>query len=110
MLPCLAAAPAVRNTQSIIPDLQAAALTLGLQLTVEYAGTDSDLETAFASFSQRRVNKEINAGLADSTMKARVADLGGTVLPGSPALGCRDLFGKHRDVYGERKCDRSCPQ
>jgi len=31
-----------------------------------------------------RLNKEINAGLADSKMKARLADLGGTVLPGSP--------------------------
>jgi tripartite-type tricarboxylate transporter receptor subunit TctC len=32
-----------------------------------------------------RLNKEINAALADSTMKARLADLGGTVLAGSPA-------------------------
>jgi len=32
-----------------------------------------------------RFNKAINAGLADPTMKARLADLGGTVLPGSPA-------------------------
>src|SRR5262245_26401546 len=32
-----------------------------------------------------RLNKEINAGLADPTMKARLADLGGTPLPGSPA-------------------------
>ena len=31
-----------------------------------------------------KVNKEINAGLADSKMKARFADLGGTVVPGSP--------------------------
>jgi tripartite-type tricarboxylate transporter receptor subunit TctC len=31
------------------------------------------------------LNKEINAGLADPTMKARLADLGGTVLPGTPA-------------------------
>jgi tripartite-type tricarboxylate transporter receptor subunit TctC len=31
------------------------------------------------------LNKEINAALADPTMKARVADLGGTVLVGSPA-------------------------
>jgi tripartite-type tricarboxylate transporter receptor subunit TctC len=32
-----------------------------------------------------KVNKEINAGLADPKMKARLADLGGTVLAGSPA-------------------------
>jgi tripartite-type tricarboxylate transporter receptor subunit TctC len=32
-----------------------------------------------------KLNKEINAGLADSGMKARLADLGGTVLPGSSA-------------------------
>ena len=32
-----------------------------------------------------RLNAEINAALADPKMKARFADLGGTVLPGSPA-------------------------
>ena len=32
-----------------------------------------------------KLNKEINAGLADPKMKARLADLGGTILPGSPA-------------------------
>jgi tripartite-type tricarboxylate transporter receptor subunit TctC len=32
-----------------------------------------------------RLNKEINAGLADPKIKARVADMGGTVLAGSPA-------------------------
>ena len=32
-----------------------------------------------------KLNKEINAGLADPKIKARLADLGGTVLPGSPA-------------------------
>jgi tripartite-type tricarboxylate transporter receptor subunit TctC len=36
-----------------------------------------------------RLNKEINAALADPKMKARLADLGGTPLPGSPAA-----FGK----------------
>jgi tripartite-type tricarboxylate transporter receptor subunit TctC len=36
-----------------------------------------------------KLNKEINAALADPKMKARLADLGGTVLPGSPAA-----FGK----------------
>jgi tripartite-type tricarboxylate transporter receptor subunit TctC len=32
-----------------------------------------------------KLNKEINAGLADPNMKARLVDLGGTVLAGSPA-------------------------
>src|SRR5262249_25987151 len=32
-----------------------------------------------------RLNKEINASLADPKMKARLADLGGTPLPGSSA-------------------------
>jgi tripartite-type tricarboxylate transporter receptor subunit TctC len=32
-----------------------------------------------------RLNKEINAGLADPKLKARLANLGGTVLAGSPA-------------------------
>ncbi len=31
-----------------------------------------------------KLNKEINAGLADPKIKARLADLGGAVLPGSP--------------------------
>jgi tripartite-type tricarboxylate transporter receptor subunit TctC len=32
-----------------------------------------------------KLNKEINGALADPQIKARLADLGGTVLPGSPA-------------------------
>ena len=47
--------PASPPTQSIITDLQAAARTLGLQLIVVNARTDSDLETAFATFSQQHV-------------------------------------------------------
>jgi len=31
------------------------------------------------------LNKEINAAIAESNTKARLADLGGTALPGSPA-------------------------
>jgi tripartite-type tricarboxylate transporter receptor subunit TctC len=37
-----------------------------------------------------KLNKEINAGLADPKMKARLADQGSTVLAGSPAD-----FGQH---------------
>jgi putative ABC transport system substrate-binding protein len=47
--------PASATTQSVITDLQAAARTLGLQLVVVNARTDSDLETAFATFSQHHV-------------------------------------------------------
>ena len=32
-----------------------------------------------------KLNKEINAGLADPKLRARLADLGGTVIGGSPA-------------------------
>jgi putative ABC transport system substrate-binding protein len=46
---------AVPTTQSAIADLQAAARTLGLQLIVANARTDSDLEPAFATFSEKRV-------------------------------------------------------
>ena len=34
---------------------------------------------------RHKLNKEINAALADTKMSARLADLGGTVLPGSLA-------------------------
>ena len=32
-----------------------------------------------------KLNREINAGLADPKIKARLADIGGTALPGPPA-------------------------
>jgi tripartite-type tricarboxylate transporter receptor subunit TctC len=37
-----------------------------------------------------KLNREINAGIADPKIRARIADLGSTVFPGSPAD-----FGKH---------------
>jgi putative ABC transport system substrate-binding protein len=47
--------PAFPAASSIIAALQAAARTLGLRLVVVNARTNSDLETAFATFSQQRV-------------------------------------------------------
>jgi putative ABC transport system substrate-binding protein len=47
--------PAITYTPSIITDLKAAARMLGLQLLVVNARTDSDLEAAFATFSQQRL-------------------------------------------------------
>jgi putative ABC transport system substrate-binding protein len=46
--------PAFPTTRSVIADLQAAARTLGLQLVIVNARTDSDLVPAFASFSQQQ--------------------------------------------------------
>ena len=60
--------PAYPAAQSIITDLQAAARTLGLQLIVGYAGTDSDLEPAFARFSQQRVGAVL---VSNSTFLSR---------------------------------------
>jgi putative ABC transport system substrate-binding protein len=52
--------PAFPGIQSNIADLRAAARTLGLQLVVANASTDSDLEPAFAAFSQQRVGASID--------------------------------------------------
>ncbi len=47
--------PAFPGVQSTTADLQAAARTLGIQLLVKNARTESDLEPAFASLSQEHV-------------------------------------------------------
>jgi putative ABC transport system substrate-binding protein len=63
--------PASVSTQFLIPDLKAAARALGLQLVVVDARTDSDLETAFATFSQQRVGAVL---VGDSTFFPRRMD------------------------------------
>jgi tripartite-type tricarboxylate transporter receptor subunit TctC len=47
-----------------------------------------------------RLNKEINASLADPKMKARLADMGATVLPGSPA-DFRKLIADETEKWGK---------
>jgi putative tryptophan/tyrosine transport system substrate-binding protein len=64
--------PAFPGTQSTIADLQAAARNLGLQLVVANARTDSDLETAFATFLQQRVRAVL---VGDSTFYVRPEQL-----------------------------------
>jgi ABC-type uncharacterized transport system substrate-binding protein len=47
--------PAFPGIQSIIADLQVGARSLGMQLVIASARTDTDLEPAFATFSQHLV-------------------------------------------------------
>ena len=46
------------------------------------------------------LNKEINAGLADPKLKAQLADLGGTVLVGSPT-DFGKLIAKEAEKWGK---------
>jgi tripartite-type tricarboxylate transporter receptor subunit TctC len=46
-----------------------------------------------------KVNSEINAGLADPKIRARLAELGGTVIPGSPAAFGK-LIGEETEKWG----------
>ena len=67
----------------ILPDLPLAAeFVPGYEASSWYGiGTTRDTPVEIID----RLNKEINAGIADPKLKARLADTGGTVLPGSPA-------------------------
>jgi putative ABC transport system substrate-binding protein len=63
--------PAFPTTQTTIADLQVAARTLGLQLIVVNARTDSQVEAAFASFSQHRVGAVFVGTSSFYTRRAR---------------------------------------
>jgi len=67
------ALPDIPTVDEFIPGYEASS-TFGLGAP---RGTPADIID--------RLNREINAGLADPKIKARLAEFGGTVLPGSPA-------------------------
>ena len=67
------ALPDVPTLSEFIPDFEAS----------QWVGLVAPKDTPPAIIE--RLNAEINAALADPRIKARFADLGGTVLPGSPA-------------------------
>jgi putative tryptophan/tyrosine transport system substrate-binding protein len=75
--------PAFPGALSIIADLQAAARTLSLQLVVANARTDSDLEPAFATFSQQRVGAVLigNSNLYNRRMEQLAALMAHHALP-----------------------------
>jgi hypothetical protein len=57
--------PASLPTQSVLGNLPVAAQVLGLQLIIVNARTDSDLEMAFATFSQERVDAILDAAVCE---------------------------------------------
>ena len=71
------ALPDIPTLREFIPDFEAS----------QWIGLVAPRETPAAIIA--KLNTEINAALADQRIKARFADLGGTVLPGSP-----DDFGR----------------
>ena len=75
--------PTARLIQSVIPDLQAAARTLGLQVVVVNAGNDGELETAFATFSQQHVEavRVENSGFFIGRLEQLVALAASHALP-----------------------------
>jgi hypothetical protein len=53
--------------------------------SIDGQGTGRRESRRTGASAQFRCSEEVNAGLADHRMKARIADLGGIVLAGSPA-------------------------
>jgi tripartite-type tricarboxylate transporter receptor subunit TctC len=67
------ALPAVPTLSEFVPGFESSAY-FGIGVPAKTPGPIVD-----------KLNKEINAALADPKMKARLADLGGMILAGSPA-------------------------
>jgi tripartite-type tricarboxylate transporter receptor subunit TctC len=78
-LRALAVTTAARS--KALPDLPAIAeFVPGFEMAAWYGiGVPTSTPTEIIE----TLNKEVNAGLADASIRARLADLGGTVLPGS---------------------------
>ena len=76
----------------VLPDLPTVAEFLpGYEATAWYGvGTRRNVPAEIVE----RLNRELNAGLADPDIKARLADLGGSPLAGSPADFGKFLVGE----------------
>ena len=77
----MAVATATRS--EVLPDVPAIAESVPGYAASAWYGVGAPRNTPAAVIE--KLNKEINAGLADPKLKAKLADLGGTVISGSPA-------------------------
>jgi tripartite-type tricarboxylate transporter receptor subunit TctC len=82
----------------VLPDVPALAETLPDYDAVSWAGIGAPAGTPAEIVD--KLNVQINAGLSDPTMKARVAGLGGMVLPGAPADFVK-LIADETDKWGK---------
>jgi len=78
-----ALAVATTTRSEVLPDVPAIAESVPGYAASAWYGVGAPRNTPAAVIE--KLNKEINAGLADPKLKAKLADLGGTVISGSPA-------------------------
>ena len=78
-----ALAVATTTRSEVLPDIPAIAESVPGYAASAWYGVGAPRNTPAAVIE--KLNKEINAGLADPKLKAKLADLGGTVISGSPA-------------------------
>jgi tripartite-type tricarboxylate transporter receptor subunit TctC len=90
------AAVTTATRSEVLPDVTTVAETLPGYEASAVQGIGAPKKTPAEVID--KLNTEINAGLADPRIKARFADLGGTVLPGSPADFGKD-FPLHIAIY-----------
>jgi putative ABC transport system substrate-binding protein len=70
--------PTNPNTEAVAREIQAAARTMGLQLQVLQAGTEAEIETAFATLAQRRPGGLVIGG--DTFLNTRSGQLAALAL------------------------------
>ena len=93
-----ALAVTTRTRQAILPDVPTVAeFVPGYEASVSY-GIGAPRKTPAEIID--KLNREINAGIADPRMKARLADLGGTPLARSPAEFAR-LIADETEKWGK---------
>src|SRR5262245_20327954 len=81
-----------------LPDVPAVAETVPGFETAAFAGIGAPRDTSASIID--KLNAEVNAGLADPVMKARIIELGGTPMPLSPADFAK-LVGEETEKWGK---------
>jgi tripartite-type tricarboxylate transporter receptor subunit TctC len=81
----------------LLPDVPAVAETVPGFETAAFAGIGAPRDTSASVID--KLNAEVNAGLADPALKARISELGGTPMPLSP-VEFANLIGEETQKWG----------